>query len=55
MNLYILLLIVITIYFANEGLNLKYLNNKIRQAKNEIIQTINDLKTTLQNDTKIQK
>lgn len=49
MNLYILLLIVIMLYFANEWANIIYLNN----AKNEIIQTINELKTTLQNGTKI--
>lgn len=53
MNLYIWLIIAIVIYFANEWANIKYINNKIRQAKNEIIQTINELKTTLQNGTKV--
>ena len=53
MNFYILLLIVITIYSANEWANIKYINNKIQQMKNELKEEINELKTTLQNGTKI--
>lgn len=41
MNLYILLVIGILLYFLNEWANLKYLNNKIQQTKNEIKEEIN--------------
>ena len=53
MNIYVLLVIGILLYFLNEWLNLKYLNNKIQQTKNELKQEINNIKTTLQNGTKI--
>ena len=53
MNLYILLVIGILLYFVNEWANLKYLNNKIQQTKNEIKEEINNIKTILQNGTKI--
>ena len=53
MNLYILLVIGIILYFVNEWANIKYINNKIRQAKNELKEEINNIKTTLQNGTKI--
>ncbi len=53
MNLYILLVIGIILYFVNEWVNLKFINSKIQQTKNEIIQTINELKTRQENGTKI--
>ena len=53
MNLYILVIIGILLYFVNEWANIKYINNKIQQTKNELIKEINNIKTTLQNGTKI--
>ena len=55
MNLYILLVIGIILYFVNEWANLKYLNNKIRQAKNELIKEINKYQIHNKDGTKIQK
>lgn len=53
MNLYILLVIGIILYFANEMANIKYINNKIRQAKNELIQEINKTQIQTNDGTKI--
>jgi len=43
MNLYILLVIGIILYFVNEWANIKYINNKIQEAKNELKQEINKI------------
>lgn len=43
MNLYILVIIGILLYFANEMANIKYFNNKIQQTKNELKKQINKI------------
>ncbi len=53
MNLYVLLVIGIILYFVNEWANLKYLNNKIQQTKNELKEEINKTQIQTNDGTKI--
>lgn len=53
MNLYILVIIGILLYFANEMANIKYINNMIRQTKNELKQEINKTQIQTNDGTKI--
>lgn len=53
MNLYILVIIGILLYFVNEWANLKYINNKIQQTKNELKEEINKYQIHNKDGTKI--
>ena len=55
MEIYILFMLAAAVYFANDICTIAELKQKINNSTNEIIEEINNIKTTLQNDTEIQK